>query len=517
VTHPVLPRHDDPLFSVWRLAWVAHQLPRDITHLFDTNIFFPLKNTLAYSDAMLLLGVTGAPLIWVGVHPVIVHNVLAIAAFVTAAAAMTPLLAYVTPSRTAQVTAGIIFAFAPYRVAHIVHLELLWTALLPLALLALYRVLEQPSIRRALWFGVAVGLQGLCSLYYVVFLAIWLVAALLLAPLHVTFQWSRQHLAAFVVSVAVAAVLLSPYLVPYSRVRTEVGPRAEHEVQMFSAQLSDYLRPSPHNRLYRSQPMLEQDERSLFIGAVAMTLCAISIVFVRSRTTTAYALLTLFAVDLSLGVNGVAFPLLRSILPILDGFRAPARFGVFALLGVSVLSGLGAARLLASFKSRRKRIAAAVLALALIGEYWAAPISSYEAPLTAGQAHNWLAAQAPTVVAVLPMPRPSQLWGYETVFQYLSMFHWQPMVNGYSGHAPTAYIELIQDAQDFPSDRAVQALRERGVQVVLLHERYADPGQFDQYLYGCHNRAWFSNLLVFRDLGRGRSAVCRLMNADEPQ
>jgi hypothetical protein len=96
------------------------------------------------------------------------------------------------------------------------------------------------------------------------------------------------------------------------------------------------------------------------------------------------------------------------------------------------------------------------------------------------------------------------------VFQYLSIFHWQPMVNGYSGHAPAAYIKLVEEVQDFPSDRAVNALRDRGVQVVLLHERFADPGQFDRYLYGCHHRAWFADVLVFQDFRGGRSAVCRL-------
>ena len=31
----------DPLFSAWRLAWVAHQLPRDPLNLFNANIFHP--------------------------------------------------------------------------------------------------------------------------------------------------------------------------------------------------------------------------------------------------------------------------------------------------------------------------------------------------------------------------------------------------------------------------------------------------------------------------------------------
>ena len=55
--------HDDPQFSIWRLAWIAHALRSDPWHLFDANIFYPAKGTLAFSDAMLLEGVLAAPLL----------------------------------------------------------------------------------------------------------------------------------------------------------------------------------------------------------------------------------------------------------------------------------------------------------------------------------------------------------------------------------------------------------------------------------------------------------------------
>ena len=44
--------HDpgDPLMVTWVLGWVAHQLPRAPAHIFDANIFFPERNTLAYSE-----------------------------------------------------------------------------------------------------------------------------------------------------------------------------------------------------------------------------------------------------------------------------------------------------------------------------------------------------------------------------------------------------------------------------------------------------------------------------------
>jgi hypothetical protein len=75
-----IPAVDDAYFSIWRLAWVAHQLPIDPAHLFDANIFHPETGTLAYSDAMLLLGVIALPLFKLGIDPGLVHNTLLLAA-----------------------------------------------------------------------------------------------------------------------------------------------------------------------------------------------------------------------------------------------------------------------------------------------------------------------------------------------------------------------------------------------------------------------------------------------------
>src|ERR1043165_9937323 len=53
--------HDDPLLSMWRLAWIAHVLPRHPQQFVDGNIFSPHVRTLAYSDATLLEGLVAAP------------------------------------------------------------------------------------------------------------------------------------------------------------------------------------------------------------------------------------------------------------------------------------------------------------------------------------------------------------------------------------------------------------------------------------------------------------------------
>ena len=44
----------DGQFSIWNIAWVARTMVVDPLHLFDANIFFPHKTTLAYSEANIL-------------------------------------------------------------------------------------------------------------------------------------------------------------------------------------------------------------------------------------------------------------------------------------------------------------------------------------------------------------------------------------------------------------------------------------------------------------------------------
>ena len=65
------PQHQDVYFNMWRLRWFAHAMRTSPLHLFDANIFHPEKDTLAYSDAMLLEGLVAAP--FSALNPVLVH------------------------------------------------------------------------------------------------------------------------------------------------------------------------------------------------------------------------------------------------------------------------------------------------------------------------------------------------------------------------------------------------------------------------------------------------------------
>src|SRR4029077_2481058 len=66
------PMHQDVYFNMWRLRWFATALAPSPAHLFDATIFFPEKDTLAYSDAMPVEGLIAAP--FAALNPVVVHN-----------------------------------------------------------------------------------------------------------------------------------------------------------------------------------------------------------------------------------------------------------------------------------------------------------------------------------------------------------------------------------------------------------------------------------------------------------
>ena len=151
----------DPLFSIWRLSWVAHQLPRDPLRLFDANIFYPELRTLAYSDAMLATALMAAPLLWLGVHQVLVYNIVLVLSFAASGVAMYALVRTLTGDRAAAFVAGVAFAFYPFRFEHYSHLELQVTFWMPLALLMMHRTMTTGRARDGAVTGLLVALQTL--------------------------------------------------------------------------------------------------------------------------------------------------------------------------------------------------------------------------------------------------------------------------------------------------------------------------------------------------------------------
>ena len=116
--------HDDPLFSIWRLSWVAHALSSQSASLFDANIFHPQLRTLANSDAMLFEAFLAAPWLWAQVNPILVYNLLLLGGIVLSGLGMFVLARHLMNEVDAALVSAAIFTLVPYRVEHFMHLEL---------------------------------------------------------------------------------------------------------------------------------------------------------------------------------------------------------------------------------------------------------------------------------------------------------------------------------------------------------------------------------------------------------
>jgi hypothetical protein len=468
--------HQDVYFNMWRLRWTAHALASSPAHLFDGNIFHPEKATLALSDAMLVEGIVAAPLVWAGVKPVLVHNLMMLLPIAASGLAMFALAWHLTGSRGAGLLAGIAFAYAPYRFEHLMHMELQWTIWMPLALLALHRALETGRWKYGLATGAFAALQMLSCIYYGIFLAAILVPAALLlafADRRVPWQTAAPPLA---VGAVLALTVCAVYARPYMRQHDRVGDRSVAEVVAFSATPVNYLAVPEGNRLYGSPARPGRGERRLFPGATVVLLAFTGLLLRRpSRRALVYVAILVVAFEASLGFNGYLYPVLHRFVPVFRGLRAMARLGIVVVMALSVLAAFGYAGLVAGRTARVRWLAVAVLAGLMLAEY-ATRLPLVEFPNSPPPLYRLLARLPPGVVAELPAPANDRLPGVEPQRAYMSTFYWFPIVNGYSGNYPASYLARLERLRAFPDARSLRQLRADDVRYVIVHSQgYTDP------------------------------------------
>jgi hypothetical protein len=476
-----VPAHFDSYFSMWRLAWIAHQITTAPLALFDANIFYPQRFTLALSDPIVLPGLVAAPWLILGASPVTVYNVMVLGTFVLCGVAAWLLAARLTGSAAAGVVAGIIFAFAPYRFEHYFHLEILMAFWIPLALIALHAACERGRVDAGFLTGILVIAQGLSCLYYAVYLGIALaIAGLLLI------RWRDpdrgQVLAGLFAGAVIASAATLIYISPLLAIKGDVVPRGASEAAGYSATLSSYLSTPYGNRLYgRFMEPLGGGELRLFPGILALSL-AVGAVRRPRRVVFVYVALLVVAAVFSFGMNAPVFRWLRGAASVVSMLRVPARFGAIVLCALSVLAAFGTAALLNSMRSTRaRRLTIVALCAAMLVEYSTALTLQSVRPTPTGT-HRWLARQPRGPVAELPMPRLDALPGRDAERQYASHWHWQPLVNGYSGYYPRSYVVLLYLLSVFPRGGWIDHLLNRGARVVVLHEREMNPATLAEAL-----------------------------------
>jgi hypothetical protein len=455
----------DPLFGVWRLAWVAHQIVRDPLELFHANLYYPSRFTLAYSDAMVLPGLLTAPFFWLGIPTVLIYNATVLATFVLAGLAMYLLVRSLTNQPGAALVAGLAFAFYPFRFQHSYQMELLWVCWTPLALWAVHRTLAGGRWRDGLTAGAAFAGQMASCVYFGLFLAAYLV------PVGGTLAAAagrlKRNIAALAAGAVLAAVVLVPLLLPYANVRRELGERSPAEIEAFSSRPQDYLVAQKSSVTWgRALGSGRHGPEDAFPGVLIVVLALVALWPPLSAPRVAYAAGLIFAFDVSLGSHGHVFPVLYRALMPFRGLRAPGRMSMFVGLSLAVLAGYGVARLTAPVRRAWARCLIAAVASVLVLAEARTTITLEQVP-PPHDVYRWFEGRPAGVLAELPASEDQ-----EALFTYYSTVHWQRIINGYSGAVPPLHEAFKRSMATFPDAQSMQLLRDRGADFVLVHEEF---------------------------------------------
>ena len=420
----------DVRFSAWALAWDARALLTDPLGVFNANIFYPNKDTLAFSESFVGPALLVAPVNWAG-HPVLAYNVLFFASFVLTGIGMTLWIRQVTGSLAGGLVAGVIWTFAPAKFDHLPQLHMLSGQWIPFALLYCGKYVESGRGAHLWLMAVFAGLQFAFSIHYGLFLFPILAAygclLILLLPVAEARRSPRKLLRDGLVAALIVALLILPIAVPYVGVHEAYGfERDFREIVAFSAQPKGFFSGSVVNKTSHVRWLYENyraTESNFFPGALPLLLAVAALV----------------------------------------------------LLGPRVMSGLRH-RLATTDPLRRRLVAAAAVVTAtmlafhaislLLAQWWTRP-AFLEPVLAASRWVSpalWLAVAATLLVAALPRARsgsPEERRGvYLLVTAYLALLTYLlaygPIVRGWNfevGYGP--YWLLYQGAWPYQGLRAV--------------------------------------------------------------
>lgn len=186
--------------------------------------------------------------------------------------------------------------------------------------------------------------------------------------------------------------------------------------------------------------------------------------------------LLLSALACILLAHPLVYTVLMRVVPGMKGMRVPARFYVFVSFALACAAARGFAELRARLSTPLARRAfGALVAAALLIELAPRPLPwiSIEPESRFPPVYRWLAGRG-DLRAYVELP-----FGDDPSAEATAVYHdslaWRPLVNGYSGYLPPAYLAL-RDAGCFPlpEGKALDLLHGWGVTHVLLHTAALD-------------------------------------------
>lgn len=446
----------DGLLITWILNWDIHSLTSGLTGLvnfYNANIFYPDKNTLAFSDLQLPLATIALPFVLITREPLVAYNINFLLGFILTAFSVYLLAG----SGRVGLISGLVFTFSTIHLNYMTHLQLFnfWPVVL-----AIYFLLK----KKWRWYILFFVTAGLVTPLNVFFLA---VVALFRRGLRAT---------------AVGLVILAPFLFPYFLVS-----RQYH-----------YVRPitdAIHFSLFWGDLFTRGSQG--YLGTVFLALVVVAI---WKRRRDFWFWLAVISLVMALGpalhlipttvhigpLRAIPLPyaIFYYLVPGFSGFRTPSRWILLMALGLVIFS----TRIL---KNKPVWILAAIGFLVILEINY--PFKFYQVPPREKfpAVQQWLVtnyvgasiAQFPIYgwwdpSTTLRAGNPVDGLGLETLREYYSTIHWHPMYNGYSGFSPKEWEDSVKWLQkNCPSENCLRFLKTKGIKLVIDDQKRIWPAK----------------------------------------
>ena len=469
----------DPLPQAWQIAWGGHALQHQPLDYWQSNMYWPLENTLAFSDA--LVGYAPFGLIGEGFEAAIArYDLVFLFAYALAFVGAYLLARELRVGRPAAAVAGVAFAYAPWRLEQDGHMHVISSGGIPLTLFLLVRGYRRGSA------GTVIAGWLVATWQLALGFTLGLMLAYLLAVLAVVLlvRWRRERPARSVLAATAAGVVLFGAMgvmlaQPYQAVRDDhpESERTKDTVAAFSGGPEMFLAAPDQSTLWGpvTEPVRDGldfiPEQTLFPGLLVLVLAGFGLSRASpfpKRLRVGLGVGVLGLAVLSLGfqtpAHGVPYPyrLLYELAPGWDAIRTPGRLNTLTSLGLALLAAAGAHALVA--RIRWKTALAVALPVLVLVEGMGFP-----------NPHPTVAKPPPGLAEATPPRLHLPMYEYESRrFLVWSTDGFPEIVNGRSSFKPTEFDQLEQLMASFPDRRVLAYLRRLGVNTVVLHPDLVD-------------------------------------------
>ena len=480
----------DVLYGTWVLAWQTHALVTAPAGVLDANIYHPAPHALLYGPMGIgTLPFFAPPFLLTG-NPALAANLALFACVALGALAVHRVVVRWANSELGGFVAGCAFLMTRWVLC-------IWMAARPVHFVLLYipwiiLLLALPgwTWRRGLLLGTLLVLQCLVDPIYV--------APAVLAPVGLVAAWRTLRSGRRASGLSLAGILavtvlaLTPIYQAYLTMRTEnpsladqtvwrapPGPRPMEALTVPGGPL-EALRPTAIPWVIIPLvfvglvSFLLRPRREREVTRAAWRHAGLWVVVSLLVSTPALVI----ALKSPIVFRSPLFVLLHWLAPgVIDSIRGKFRLGFGVFIAMALLAGLAFAECQRRL-GRHAGWASWVLAAILVASmYYLGPARVAPYPIAEAPARDTpiVPALARSAGPVLELPARPQDFFAQAEAMYRSIFHWRPVLNGYSSYWPQGFPERMALAAELPDPEVVTRLhRETGVESILVHAPVAE-------------------------------------------